>query len=117
MKIKLWDETYKRMVHTWEAHLCSDIESNTDILNSDWVKDYDGGYISLLYSDSIDRNGVLICQGDIVKFDLDDRTCQIIYLDSMFQITTKYGNYKLGYYNKFTEVIGNIYENPELLGV
>lgn len=80
-----------------------------------------------------DKNGKLIYEGDIVNQICEDETtykCEVVYNNCSFQlkhIEDKNKNYintpmycyainYLGHYTeKRLEVIGNIYENPELL--
>lgn len=74
-----------------------------------------------------DKNGKEIYEGDIVKVSndkfqipLEDKTdgAEVIYSEygTGFVYTTWYGCVYVGRHNASVEIIGNIHENPELLG-
>lgn len=71
-----------------------------------------GQYIGLT-----DKNGKKIFEGDIVKYK-NNSPCKIDYIDSQFVMMWKnfYRNFEQVYDDEI-EVIGNIYDNPELLEV
>lgn len=78
------------------------------------------------YTGLHDKNGKKIYEGDIVKFrfktDREEYPDLIGYIEyqttfTAFRIMSNKGSFKIDVLDlKFIEVIGNIYDNPELLG-
>lgn len=64
-----------------------------------------------------DKNGTKIFEGDIVKLPLSERNCKVVFKSGCF--VAEYGSQGLTVNNSLyggdVEVIGNIYDNPELL--
>ena len=72
------------------------------------------------YTGLKDKNGKLIYEGDRVYIDCEDATAIIKWSDDLARFTIHFEDEAVfvdfdDYYSKELEVIGNIYENPELL--
>ncbi|AAO36633.1 YopX family protein (endogenous virus) [Clostridium phage phiCTC2B] len=123
VKFRAWDKELNMMVYTKEQ--TGHIEYNTNpadtiniILNQD-----DYGYVFMQYTGLKDKNEKEIYEGDIIKkSNRSSNLYEIIYQDSIacFRCKVIKGDIKsfpclnIGTVRN-CEVIGNIYENPELL--
>jgi uncharacterized phage protein (TIGR01671 family) len=85
-------------------------ESMTDHVGQDYVMQSTG---------LRDKNGVLIYEGDVLRPFNDVGVCVVNFRDGGFMVSNdQYIDVHIGrdYLNKcFYEVIGNIYQNPELV--
>lgn len=69
------------------------------------------------YTGLKDKNGTKIFEGDIVLLKGDEEPYQVVFDESCFQVYNSSVCYVMdNFYDYEIEVIGNIYDNPELLG-
>ena len=102
----------------------STIEIIAEYPNGDWaVREIDDEDIDLIQCTGLkDKNGTLIYMGDIVKDDATNSIYKVgekkcaIYLENDEYIGY-FHELSMAFAEKRLEVIGNIYENPELLEV
>lgn len=95
-------------------------EANTNCEDGKTLQEPDWGNLILMQFTGLkDRNGKEIYEGDIVKAEgLVGLYGTVEYTGSMFAIKARSGNFaagSLGSYGAIDEVIGNVWENPELL--
>lgn len=131
-KFKFWHKKHKVMYHLFEGELAYDNGEWADAL--DWndvmMGKVDG--ILLPYTGIVDKNGTEICEGDIVKVEdvfssymgevrigrfchnSNGHTIVGSYILTFDEQGIPYNTYQLwaSYEN---EVLGNIYEDPDLL--
>jgi len=114
IKFRAWhtDEMFYDVQNTYDqgANGCSVPESNfEDVLL--------GGYNVMQYTGLTDENGKEIYEGDIVKSFIsgEQENYEIIFDDACFICALKGVCHGILPAHKDVEVLGNIYENPELL--
>ncbi len=106
LKFRAWDTERKTFYH--------ELVGLFNNLSSNW-RDF---YEIQQYTGLKDKNGKEIYEGDIVHLEGHKHNHKIIYTVSSFvgkQTKGKFMGYLDGLFFYRTEVIGNIYENPELL--
>lgn len=111
IKFRIWNDYDKKMIY-WNELLKSNLANIFTIPSyNKWLMQYTGLH---------DKNGKEIYEGDIVKIKYRNEDIgKVIYEHNGFSIdvTNMNKNYgRVSFVNNFIEVIGNIYDNPELLG-
>ena len=109
IKFRGWDKTSKKMVN-WNELL------DMNLKNIFIMQEKDTGIVLMKYTGLHDKNGKEIYEGDIVK--IQDELCIVEYNYNAFCLkvidqTKPYGWVDFLVYK--CEVIGNIYENADLL--
>ena len=103
IKFRMWDKETRQFFY-WDI-----TEKCPSCLTKDYIKKS-----SQLFTGLHDKNGKEIYEGDIVNW--VDSNFQVDYGSCCFNIYNKNGDF-IGRLDEYCpiEVIGNIYENPELL--
>lgn len=123
IKFRVWDTENKEMLKVQELDFEDTFYGGRLSIRTDEYNDYFDmeDMILMQYTGLKDKNGKEIYEGDIVKVftNKEWRIGKIIYEHSGFTINVT-NNKELEYgrtsiIEKLTEIIGNIYDNPELL--
>ena len=130
IKFRVWDKKNKKMYYGYEPDRPNmiDLDGNLYITGAGNKDEYGGptdyisgcdqeNYILMQYTGRKDVNGKEIYEGDIIADDAGRIIGYVIYDETSAVYLLKFelgGDY---YLNRFTEykIIGNIYQNPELL--
>lgn len=126
IKFRAWDTKHREMIE--EIKIFPEynwlVQSDNDAL-CERERASENQLILMQYTGLKDRNGTEIYEGDIVRINIpvDENNplitngiFQVIFDKGMFCIFIPEGNYPLSdYLHQDCEVIGNIYEHPELL--
>ena len=118
IKFRAWDKVHKKML---EPSNVGDMMFSYG-QNYDHIKSSDA--FIMQYTGLKDKNGKEIYEGDLLLVD-ERRTVKVYWHDELAMYDTKFisDNLPSNFFNELrnlswkhrTEIIGNIYENPELL--
>lgn len=125
-RFRVWNKVNKEMIYNAEIaydgmnyNTSWQIDKNT---NDGWVDcfgyylDYPEDYEVMQCTGMKDHTGKLIYEGDIVFYKIGSNKCRDVVKWSDDRCSWVKGYQDLCTYKKYCEVIGNIYENPELIG-
>jgi hypothetical protein len=121
MQIRVWDKDKKRMSKPMEISepfvkwTDGDVEMPTFFAV---VKDE--RFVFMLYIDAKDREGNELCDGDIIENPSRNggKPHPIIYSRERTAFVGDYGvRYTIGDEAKDIKIVGNIYQNPELISI
>lgn len=121
IKFRAWDKERKEFQFTKETEAKYECGFT--------VESFDDGYgnkdfVWMQFTGLLDKNGKEICEGDLVRIIYPDATKddysvgEVVYSEFKFELRInptccfQFSDFSM----KYCEVIGNIYENPELLG-
>lgn len=108
IKFRAWDEVSEKILN-WNDFL------DTNMKNT-FIAPESTGLILMQYTGLDDKNGKEIYEGDIAKY--ENMIGKIMFFNGSFILSDleETEEWELGVINAEIEVIGNIYENRELLG-
>lgn len=140
-KFKAWDKENDRMIYLSTEGVCFELDDdgiNILDVSGDYPEDHVFPAIDSVLMQSTglkDKNGVEIFEGDVVNlldsvqvneidqggafvdahFDELDEVHYIVFLDGGFKLSRTGFDVSICHYVEEFKIIGNIYENPELL--
>nr|DAY39436.1 MAG TPA: YopX protein [Caudoviricetes sp.] len=107
IKFRAWDEVSEKMLN-WNYFL------DTNMKNT-FIAPESTGIILMQYTGLDDKNGKEIYEGDIAKY--ENMIGKIMFFNGSFILSDfeETEEWELGVINEELEIMGDIYNNPELL--
>ena len=127
MKYRIWDKKEKKFIKNIAVDQYEDyVEFYIDEFEADWnyLSEVEGTeYITMLGSGLKDIKGKDIFEGDLIKFNseiigdefFDNRIGKVVFEEATFWIDYSDVSIPLWSETRGYEILGNIYENSELL--
>uniref|UniRef100_UPI00403FA5A6 YopX family protein n=1 Tax=Lentilactobacillus hilgardii TaxID=1588 RepID=UPI00403FA5A6 len=114
IKFRIWDK--KEHVMDVPTAIGFDDSGEIDSVNTYYKYLWGDEFLLEQFTGLKDINDQEAYEGDIVSLDPDEPPCQIVFAEGKFEIVGNGIVYDLGEEFMDCEIIGNIHENPELLG-
>jgi hypothetical protein len=113
IKFRAWDE--KRKSFVVDGFVIYP-DGKTEFPEGGWdLHGYDDGLLLMQYTGLTDKNGVEIYEGDLLRN--TGEVWEVVFSSGEFKLICKSerGGNEIASMARFKKVIGNIYQNPELL--
>ena len=117
IKFRVWDKQSEQMFNVYSIefrknglYVNLDTPSKANGLRESWL--FGDRFELMQFTGLHDKNGKEIYEGDILNFDYP---MEVIWAMGSWAVKAEKGDSLLYGYTNEGEVIGNIYENPELL--